>query len=219
MIKDKSLYKLLAIATAVFISGSWGFQTDVDSEVVGADLTISKDGVNGGDLTVGGTLTVGGVTNASVPAGVIVMWSGATNAIPSGWALCNGANGTPDLQGRFVVGYSASNSDYDVGDTGGIDQQTLTTSHLPIHNHTIRGSDTNDTNLGGWVPQNNDGVYTSTNGTKYNQPRPKASLAQQDVYWTTDRSSKDIYITENSGSGSGFDNRPAYYALAYIMKL
>ena len=63
------------------------------------------------------------------------------------------------------------------------------------------------------------GIGTSTNGTKYNQPRPKASLNQSDLYWTTDRDTKDVYITENTGNGNSFDNRPAYYALAYIMKL
>ena len=32
------------------------------------------------------------------------LWSGAANAIPTGWVLCNGSNRTPDLRGRFVVG-------------------------------------------------------------------------------------------------------------------
>ena len=220
MVKDNILLKAIVfIALFVVAFKTLSFETNVDSQVVGADLTITKVNNDGGDLTIGGTLTVNGVQNASVPAGVIVMWSGETNAIPSGWAICNGANGTPDLQGRFVVGYSASNSEYDVGGEGGLDQQTLTTSHLPTHKHTIRGSDTNDSNNGGWVPQNNNGVYTSTNGTKYNQPRPKASLNQSDLYWTTDRDSKDVYITENTGNGNSFDNRPAFYALAYIMKL
>ena len=51
-----------------------------------------------------------------VPVGGIIMWSGATNNIPSGWALCDGNNSTPDLRDRFVVG--AGNS-YAVGATGG----------------------------------------------------------------------------------------------------
>lgn len=37
-----------------------------------------------------------------VPPGVIVAWWGSTDAIPSGWALCDGTNGTPDLRGRFI---------------------------------------------------------------------------------------------------------------------
>lgn len=36
------------------------------------------------------------------PSGIIVMWSGPRAAIPSGWALCDGTNGTPDLRDRFI---------------------------------------------------------------------------------------------------------------------
>lgn len=39
---------------------------------------------------------------STLPSGVIVMWSGSS--IPSGWALCDGTNGTPDLRDRFIVG-------------------------------------------------------------------------------------------------------------------
>ena len=57
-----------------------------------------------------------------------MMWSGAANAIPSGYVLCNGSNSTPDLRGRFVVGYSNTDGDYDVGDTGGAKTDTVTIS-------------------------------------------------------------------------------------------
>ena len=32
------------------------------------------------------------------------MWHGTIANIPSGWVLCNGSNGTPDLRGRFCQG-------------------------------------------------------------------------------------------------------------------
>lgn len=51
-----------------------------------------------------------------IPAGTIVMWSGPTDEIPHGWALCNGENDTPDLRGRFIVG---AGDEYQIGDTGG----------------------------------------------------------------------------------------------------
>ena len=64
------------------------------------------------------------------------MWSGAISAIPSGWVLCNGANGTPDLRARFVIGAQAdSGQTYDVGDTGGATNVTLATGNLPSHTH------------------------------------------------------------------------------------
>lgn len=51
-----------------------------------------------------------------LPAGVIVMWSGQLDAIPDGWVLCDGQNGTPDLSNRFVLG--AHTAEY-LGSTGG----------------------------------------------------------------------------------------------------
>ena len=65
----------------------------------------------------------------AVPTGVIMMWSGSVASIPSGYYLCNGANGTPDLRDRFVV---AAGSAYNPGDTGGHDSVDLTHAHNRI---------------------------------------------------------------------------------------
>lgn len=39
----------------------------------------------------------------TVPKGGIIMWSGSIANIPSGWALCDGDNSTPDLRDKFIV--------------------------------------------------------------------------------------------------------------------
>jgi archaellum component FlaG (FlaF/FlaG flagellin family) len=70
-----------------------------------------------------------------VPSGAIVMWFGSIASIPTGWALCNGSNGTPDLRDRFIVG--AGNS-YNVGNTGGEASHTLTIDEIPPHTHSYR---------------------------------------------------------------------------------
>lgn len=54
--------------------------------------------------------------NKAMPSGGIILWSGAVGDIPAGWYLCNGANGTPDLRNRFIVGAGSS---YSVGGSGG----------------------------------------------------------------------------------------------------
>ena len=71
------------------------------------------------------------VTTA-LPVGSVIMWYGALGAIPTGWQLCNGTNGTPDMRDRFVVGAGSS---YALDDTGGANSVTLTTAQLPSHNH------------------------------------------------------------------------------------
>ncbi len=71
---------------------------------------------------------------ALVPTGIISLWYGSILTIPSGWALCNGSNGTPDLRDKFVVG---AGSTYAVGATGGSATSTLTVNELPAHNHVI----------------------------------------------------------------------------------
>jgi hypothetical protein len=51
-----------------------------------------------------------------LPAGIIMLWSGSVGSIPSGWALCNGGYGTPNLTDRFILGAGGS---YGVGAVGG----------------------------------------------------------------------------------------------------
>ena len=57
-----------------------------------------------------------GSGGGNVAVGSIMIWSGAANAIPTGWQLCDGTNGSPDLRDKFVVG---AGSTYAVDDTGG----------------------------------------------------------------------------------------------------
>ena len=70
---------------------------------------------------------------ASVPTGVIAMWSGAAGAIPSGWVICDGNNSTPNLTDKFIKSTGTA------GGTGGsatTGATTLTTAQMPAHTHT-----------------------------------------------------------------------------------
>ena len=136
-----------------------------------------------------------------IPTGGIILWSGSVGAIPTGWALCNGTNGTPDLRSRFVVG---AGSAYNVNATGG-SANAVVVSHThsvtdPGHNHDYRigqSAGTLTPTIGGWSFV---GTYLAT---KYNNFIQSASTG----------------ITVNSTGQSGIDaNLPPYYALAYIMK-
>jgi len=64
--------------------------------------------------------------------GQISIWSGAIVNIPTGWALCDGTQGTPDMRDRFVVGAGTT---YNPDDTGGANTHTHDFNANP-HNHT-----------------------------------------------------------------------------------
>lgn len=150
-----------------------------------------------------------------VPSGIIAMWSGAVGAIPTGWRLCDGTNGTPDLRDRFIVGAGTT---YAVGDTGGANSVTLTEGQIPGHTHTFSGS-TNTTGSHTHTEQN----YPS-NGTG-DGVGPGASccggtLTNSGVQTLAagDHSHTFSGTTASTGGGASHENRPPYYALAYIMK-
>jgi len=73
-------------------------------------------------------------TNIDTPftTGMIMLWSGAVGDIPAGWVLCNGANDTPDLRNRFVVG---AGDEYAVDANGGEKEHILTVGEMPAHSH------------------------------------------------------------------------------------
>lgn len=45
--------------------------------------------------------------SSMLPSGAIV-WFGNRTTAPSGWAICNGTNGTPNLIGRYPLGATSS---------------------------------------------------------------------------------------------------------------
>lgn len=67
----------------------------------------------------------------SMPVGSIIMYNGKAEEIPSGWAICNGENGTPNLIDRFILASTYA------GGTGGQSQITLSVSQLPPHKHRV----------------------------------------------------------------------------------
>ena len=124
----------------------------------------------------------------SFVSGMIIMWNSTVASIPTGFVLCDGNNGTPDLRGRFVVGHHPSNGDYDVDDTGGEESVTLTVNQIPAHTHT-------------YVDQ-----YVAINNGYRPWPANNNDCAARDVN------------SGSTGGGQSHENRPPYYALCYIMK-
>ena len=118
-----------------------------------------------------------------------MLWSGAANAIPSGWVICNGSNSTPDLRNRFVVGAGDS---YSVGATGGANTASDTAS-ISV---SISGS-------------GNTGGPSSTSGGVNNQGNAPAQNHTHSFNFSGSGSGSDTITV---------DTRSPYYALCYIMK-
>lgn len=79
--------------------------SDAIASAGGGDMLKSAYDADGVVANAGG---IADYVKAFMPSGAIVMWSGAASAIPSGFVLCNGSNGTPNLVDKFVVGGSVS---------------------------------------------------------------------------------------------------------------
>jgi len=123
----------------------WHEGNDGGGSGLDADKLDNEDGSyyrNAGNLNAG-TIPDARLANSSLfVTGMILMYTG--NSAPSGWAICDGSNGTPDLRARFIVGAGngsgAGNSNYSVNNTGGAEFVTLTESQIPSHNHSFSGS-------------------------------------------------------------------------------
>ena len=149
------------------------------------------------------------IQRAFLPAGLISMWAGTANAIPAGWALCDGTNGTPDLRGRFIVGYNSDDTDYNaIGKTGGSKEVTLNTTQLPAHNHTT-SSDGSHTHNVSFKSGESDHPEQAGNDLR-------ALVGVDTVTATTSSSGAHSHTINNTGGGQAHENRPPYYTLAFI---
>lgn len=201
-----------------------------------------------------------GKIGTAMPQGGIIMWSGAVSAIPSGWALCDGNNGTPDLTGRFIVGAGGS---YSSGDTGGANSVTLSKAQMPAHNHGAStgnaGSHSHSASTGNAGNHRHSGSTNTTGNHSHKSPiefrydpgnagggagntlrdvnggygSNTTSAGNHSHSFNTNYQGKHSHSVSvnsngahshsvsvsNTGGGGSHENRPPYFALAYIMKV
>lgn len=155
--------------------------------------------------------------------GEIIMFGG--NFAPRGWAFCNGQLlpisentalfsilGTtyggdgrttfalPDFRGRAVVhaGRGPGLSDYDLGQKGGSETNTLTVNQLPAHQHVINAKEEADA-------ADPSGNYIA--GTGLN------------AFGTTADRTMNANSTANTGGGQSVNNVQPFLGLNYIIAL
>lgn len=159
-------------------------------------------------------------------SGVIVMWSGTIATIPSGWVLCNGSNGTPDLRNRFIIGAHSDNVGVANTTITGTGTQTGGTKDAIVvsHTHSISITSSGQSNTHKHLALDPDGGTVQTYGipaTGGPGAPVYASIANNN--FLTGINNQDHTHTVSGTSASTGDsgtnqNLPPYYALAFIMK-
>ena len=216
----KKLYivkNLTAGGFAIRIRASSGAAVSIPNQ---AAMTVYCDGTDFYAATL--------ATNV-IPTGIISLWSGAKAAIPAGWLLCDGTNGTPNLQDRFVVG---AGSTYAVDVSGG-STDSIVVSHthtaasvssfvgnvLAAHGHGV----TDPGHRHGMVPVTSGGStlqggpgYTLANG--FTQTAVTGISVQTTSAGTPSGTVSTVTTNTAVGSTGVGANLPPYYALCYIMK-
>ena len=193
------------------VTGSVSFNGSSDVSIA---ATVVDDQHNHTIANVDGLQTVLDAINA-VPSGAIMMWSGAADAIPANYVLCDGANSTPDLRNRFVVGAGGS---YAVGATGGSEDAIVVD-----HTHTGTTSTKSLTGTATYISEtwaaygSTSGIFSKSGGyNQYGTPdSPDISAAGR---LSIDASHNHTLNVDSAGGSGTNANLPPYYALCYIMK-
>ena len=178
--------------------------------------TLSDDLILGGSSGTAGQVVVSqGAGNPpawgnAFVAGMIMMWSGTIATIPSGWLLCNGSSGTPDLRDRFIVG--ATSDDAGVAKTnitGALTQTGGSKDAIVVsHTHTASVSD----------PGHQHTINFSRQGDAFGGT-PASRLESSGFTALTVANTTGITVSNSTTGSSGTNaNLPPYYALAFIMK-
>ncbi|MEP2024533.1 MAG: hypothetical protein ABJH98_12570 [Reichenbachiella sp.] len=169
----------------------------------------------------------------TVPKGGIIMWNGNSSTIPDGYALCDGGGGRPDLRGKFILGGT------NAGATGGVNTSGVTSiSYRHVEQYTISEPTCS--------AQQYDGIYFHLVGKRGSNDMTwdeyaQGSCSQAENFvisvkgWTSVTSctvvpipNPNYYKTKSACRTTGYtqkdivtstENRPAYYVLAYIMRV
>ncbi|SAK46640.1 hypothetical protein AWB76_00948 [Caballeronia temeraria] len=184
------------------------------------------------------------------PIGTIKMWWGtATNAAVqaawgTNWALCNGANGTPNFLDRMPI---AAGGSYATGSAGGTTTYALSVANMPAHSHYVNdpghahgvydpqhAHGVSDPGHAHGMPNGGVGQAGSDNGgvTAASGPNGYGSRGAQSTYGSGTGigiygagtgigiygSGTGIWLN-NTGSGAAFTVIPPYIGVCFVMKI
>jgi microcystin-dependent protein len=153
-------------------------------------------------------MTLAGFTSQQGATPEVLMWPGHPDDVPSGWLICDGNNGTPDLRNRFLRGTES------MGDTAGTkrgkNSRTMSAAEMPNHNHPA-------SNIGIGDHQHKfdiSGGLESEDPWSYSYVGPGGGNRSTS---TSGGHSHSLQV-DNTGAGAAIDNRPRSITVTYIMK-
>lgn len=160
-------------------------------------------------------LLINSILQQLLPVGIICRWYGSVASIPSGWSLCNGSGGTPDLRNRFVIGAGGSYAPHATGGAatatstaagshnhgGSTGSHVLTVGEMPRHKHGLGNDVVKDRGSGGTITGS--GVYAD-------------GAAETDEQGNDEAHSHTI--PTQADHTHDVATMPPYYALCYIMR-
>jgi len=124
--------------TAAWTANAVAQQTQINTLTAGSTTQVYSDSSTKYATTA--------FVQSVLPRGMIMMWNSTAATIPTGWQLCNGTLGTPDLRGQFIIGSTGdATGTYFTGNSGGVTGVALSINNLPTHTHDL----SSNTSLGG----------------------------------------------------------------------
>ncbi|MFH2096086.1 MAG: hypothetical protein ABIJ16_10310, partial [Bacteroidota bacterium] len=204
-------------------------------------VRIGPSSGNTGILEVGGNANITQTVTADMfdgkgitPVGGIIMFSGDPAGLfelsggnigrgvagtkMEGWAVCNGNNGTPNLQSMFVVGASlnepASDGDfvYARTETGGENAHQLIINEMPTHNHTMQTAGSHVHEINGKTASS---IFSGNDGDGCLRNDDESTGYYED----TDSGGDHTHVINDRGGNLVHENRPPFYAVYYIMRI
>jgi microcystin-dependent protein len=183
-INIKKIIEVVLLGILIYLIYKYFYENENFADIVQGD-TLGDIQVN--KLQVNGNIDI-------FPPGIIAAWNGASP--PTGWALCDGNNGTPNLTGKFILGFGQGDglTNRNLGEQGGEVEHVLTVNELPLHNHAyVSGNN--------WVTIMND-----ISGAGKSRNTSNSNLGEGNRMGET-------------GGDQPHNNMHPYYKLAFIMKL
>jgi len=187
-------------------SGLSGYQVGLapgDIPVIASNGKLSPSIIPDHTHTIDQIIGLRSALNDMFKKGMIMDWYGEASDVPSGWAICDGTNGTPDLRDLFTVG---AGKNYAFKSTGGQATHILTSDEMPPHIHE------------GDQPFEYAGYDVSNDNTTSDHGWSRG--LGLDVGDNPPYQGKEFkFVTKSVGGGAAHENRPPYYALYKIMRI